>query len=56
LAVQVALAVTPALCLASLGKAKPHTEPRYLGALKRVHRRALESVSSAPGLTMMANI
>jgi CzcA family heavy metal efflux pump len=48
----VALTVTPALCLAFLGKSKPHTEPRYLGALKRAHRRALEGVSRAPRLTI----
>ena len=48
----VALTVTPALCLAFLGKSKPHTEPRYLGTLKRAHRRALESVSRAPRLTI----
>jgi CzcA family heavy metal efflux pump len=48
----VALTVTPALCLAFLGKSKPHIEPRYLGRLKRVHRRVLESVSRAPRLTI----
>jgi Cu/Ag efflux pump CusA len=48
----VALTVTPALCLALLGKSKPHTEPRYLGTLKRAHRRMLQGVSGAPRLTI----
>jgi len=48
----VALTVTPALCLAFLGKSKPHTEPRYLGALKRMHRQAMLGVSRAPRLTI----
>ena len=48
----VALTVTPALCLVLLGRAKPHTEPRYLGGLRALHRRALEAVSRAPRLTV----
>lgn len=46
----VALTVTPALSLVLLGRAKPHTEPRYLGGLRALHRRALESVSRVPRL------
>jgi Cu/Ag efflux pump CusA len=48
----VALTVTPALCLALLSVAKPHTEPRYLGRLKALHRRALQAVSRAPRFTL----
>ena len=48
----VALTVTPALCLALLAKAKPHREPKYLGKLRTLHRRALEAVSGAPRFTI----
>ncbi len=48
----VALTVTPALCLVLLGRANPHTEPRYLGALRALHRRALEAVGSVPRLAI----
>lgn len=48
----VALTLTPALCLVLLGRAKPHTEPRYLSALRALHRRALEAVSRVPRLTI----
>lgn len=48
----VALTLTPALCLALLAGAKPHTEPRYLGWLKALHRRVLLAASGAPRLTL----
>jgi len=48
----VALTVTPALCLALLSRSKPHREPKYLGELKNLHRRALEAVSRAPRFTI----
>jgi CzcA family heavy metal efflux pump len=44
----VALTVTPALCLILLSGVKPHEEPRYVAALKRLHRRWLESISRHP--------
>jgi len=48
----VALTITPALCLALLSGAKPHTEPGYLGRLKALHRRVLHAVSRAPHFTL----
>jgi CzcA family heavy metal efflux pump len=48
----VALTITPALCLALLSGAKPHTEPRYLGRLKGLHRRALQAIIRAPRATI----
>lgn len=48
----VALTLTPALSLVLLGRTKPHSEPRYLGALRSLHRRAMEVVASAPRLAV----
>jgi len=44
----VALTVTPALCLALLSRNQPHAEPAYLRALKSLHRRALQRISTRP--------
>jgi CzcA family heavy metal efflux pump len=50
----VALTVTPALCLALLSGAKPHTEPPYLGWLKILHGRTLRTLIGYPRLTLAA--
>ena len=48
----VALTVTPALCAVLLGRARVHSEPRYIGWLKALHRRLLESVCRHRTLTL----
>lgn len=48
----VALTVTPALCLALLGRAKKHTEPFYVRWLKQWHRQCVAALSRWPRLVL----
>jgi CzcA family heavy metal efflux pump len=50
----VALTVTPALCLLLLARTGAHAEPRYIGWLKALHRRLLESACRHRQLTLFA--
>jgi len=50
----VALTVTPALCMLLLSRTEPHSEPRYLTALKRLHRGLLISISEHSRIVTIA--
>lgn len=52
----VALTVTPALCFALLSRTKPHSEPRYIEWLKKIHERILHGTNRHAGLTIAISL